>query len=97
MAPIRVGIIGLSSSATTSWASTAHLPYLSASNGKYEITALCNSSKEAAEAAVAAYKLPPSTKAYGDPQDLANDPDVRHAISSIPEYNPSAFLIDDIS
>ena len=77
MAPIRVGIIGLSSKATTSWASRAHLPYLLASNGKYEIKALCNSSVDAAEAAINSYKLPSSTKAYGDPQALANDPDVR--------------------
>lgn len=57
--------------------SSAHLPYLVASDGKYEIKALCNSSVKAAQAAVKAYKLPSSTKAYGDPKDLANDPDVR--------------------
>lgn len=79
MAPIRVGLIGLSSNATTSWASNAHLPYLTTSNGKYEIVALCNSSVEAAQKAVEAYKLPSSTKAYGDPQDLANDPEVRNS------------------
>ena len=76
MEPIRVGIIGLSARASTAWASKAHLPYLIASNGKYEITALCNSSVDAAQAAVNAYELPSSTKAYGDPQALANDPDV---------------------
>ena len=81
MAPIRVGIIGLSAKASTSWASRAHLPYLVASNGKYEIKALCNSSVDAARAAVNAYKLPSSTKAYGDPQALANDPDVRFSSS----------------
>ena len=81
MSPIRVGIIGLSSRANASWAVKAHLPYLVASDGKYEIKALCNSSVDAAQAAVNAYKLPSSTKAYGDPQALANDPDVRFSSS----------------
>ena len=81
MAPIRVGIIGLSANAATSWASRAHLPYLVASNGKYEIKALCNSSIKSAQAAINEYKLPSSTKAYGDPQALADDPDVRFSSS----------------
>ncbi|KAK1496702.1 oxidoreductase family protein [Colletotrichum cuscutae] len=78
MAPIRIGIIGLSSTATTAWASSAHLPYLLSPRGraKYTITALCNSSVEAAQRAVKAYNLPSSTKAYGSPADLAADPDV---------------------
>lgn len=77
MAPIRVGIIGLSKSATTSWAGSAHWPYLIASNSKYEIKALCNSSKESAQSAIDSFNLPSTTKAYGNPQDLANDPEVR--------------------
>ncbi|KAK1984584.1 oxidoreductase family protein [Colletotrichum cereale] len=78
MAPIRVGIIGLSSSATTAWASNAHLPYLLSPRGrsKYTITALCNSSAEAARRAIKAYDLPAETRAYGSPADLAADPDV---------------------
>ncbi|KAL0765926.1 hypothetical protein CaCOL14_011668 [Colletotrichum acutatum] len=78
MAPTRIGIIGLSSTATTAWASSAHLPYLLSPRGraKYTITALCNSSVEAAQRAVKAYNLPSSTKAYGSPADLAADPDV---------------------
>lgn len=62
---IRVGVIGLSARAKTSWASSAHLPYLQASGGKYVIIALCNSSVSAAESAIEAYNLPASTKAYG--------------------------------
>ena len=73
---IRVGLIGLSARAKTSWASSAHLPYLQASGGKYVITALCNSSIPAAQSAIEAYRLPASTKAYGNPQDLAEDPEV---------------------
>ncbi|QDS69968.1 hypothetical protein FKW77_002865 [Venturia effusa] len=76
MTPIRVGIIGLSAAATgTNWAATAHLPYLLKSP-HYAITALCNSSVEAAQKAVKAYALPETTKTYGSPEDLANDPEV---------------------
>ena len=78
MAPLRTAIIGLSSSAKTSWASTAHLPYLLSPRGqsKYQIVALCNSSVEAAQNAIQHYNLPPDTKAYGDPETLANDNDL---------------------
>ncbi|KAF1979735.1 NAD-binding Rossmann fold oxidoreductase family protein [Bimuria novae-zelandiae CBS 107.79] len=73
MAPTKIGFIGLSS--TQSWAVWAHLPYLLASS-KYEIVALCNSSVAAAQSAISAHALPPSTKAYGSPSDIAVDPDV---------------------
>lgn len=78
MAPIRTAIIGLSSSSKTSWASAAHLPYLLSPRGKekYEIVALCSSSIDAARRAIAHYNLPNETRAYGDPQVLANDPDI---------------------
>ncbi|KAF4973156.1 hypothetical protein FSARC_500 [Fusarium sarcochroum] len=78
MAPIRTAIIGLSSSAKTSWASNAHLPYLLSPRGrsKFQIVALQNSSVEAAKKAIADYKLSPETKAYGTPEDLAADKNV---------------------
>lgn len=76
MAPIRVGIIGLSKSATSSWASVAHLPYLLTVTDKFSITALCNTSVTAAQKAISDYGLPAATKAYGDASDLAKDPDV---------------------
>jgi predicted dehydrogenase len=82
--PIRVALIGLSSSAKTSWASGAHFPYLLSARGKerYQIVALLNSSVDAANKAIEAYKLDPSTvKAYGDPQSLADDPDVDLAVN----------------
>jgi predicted dehydrogenase len=63
MAPIRVGILGLSSSG---WAPRAHLPFLKASP-KYNIVAVCNSSADSANAAIKLYGLPDSTKAYGNP------------------------------
>ncbi|KAK0710277.1 hypothetical protein B0T26DRAFT_755362 [Lasiosphaeria miniovina] len=78
MAPIRVAIVGLSASAKTAWASRAHLPYLLSARGRerFEIVALLNSSVDAAKAAIAAYELPATTKAYGDPDALAADADV---------------------
>lgn len=77
MAPIRVGIMGLSTSATTDWAPRAHLPALLAVKDIYTIAAVCNTSVASAERAIATYKLAPSTKAYGNAQDLADDPNVR--------------------
>jgi predicted dehydrogenase len=81
-APLRTALIGLSSSAITSWASAAHLPGLLSPTGraKLPITALLNSSVEAAKSAIETYKLSPETKAYGSPEDLANDPDVDFVI-----------------
>lgn len=76
--PLRTALIGLSSSAVTSWASTAHLPnfLIPAGKSKFQITALLNSSPDAARSAIQVYKLPSEVKAYGDPADLAADPDV---------------------
>lgn len=79
MAPIRLAIIGLSSSAVTSWASSAHIPYLLSARGrtKYNIVALCNSSVDSAKKAIRAYDLDvDKTRAYGDPAALAADPDI---------------------
>lgn len=85
MAPIRTAIIGLSASAATSWASSAHLPYLLSPLGrsKYQIVALCNSSAAAARASIAHFGFDPaSTRAYGDPAELAADPDVDLVVCS---------------
>lgn len=73
--PLRAALIGLSSSATTSWAATAHLPGLLTSTGRsyIAITALLNSNVDAARLAIKTYKLPADTKAYGSPEDLAAD------------------------
>lgn len=74
MAPIRVGIVGLS--ATDSWAVKAHLPYLKDST-KFQITGVCNSSLASSEAAIKAHSLPQATtKAYGSVADLAASEDV---------------------
>ncbi|KAF7192313.1 Galactose/lactose metabolism regulatory protein GAL80 [Pseudocercospora fuligena] len=78
MAPIRICMIGLSARAKTSWAAEGHLPYLHSERGraKYSIIALCNFSVEAAQAAVKHFDLPETTKTYGDPHDVANDPEI---------------------
>lgn len=76
---IRVGFIGLSANAAgTSWASNAHLPYFLSARGReqYKLVALANTSVESAQASIKKYGLDPSTKAYGDVQQLADDPDV---------------------
>ncbi|KAI0158801.1 hypothetical protein BJ166DRAFT_528487 [Pestalotiopsis sp. NC0098] len=82
MAPIRTAIIGLSASG--GWAKNAHLPYLTSAAGKakYTIVALCNSSVDSARQAIEAYDLPPETKAYGSPDDVAADPDVELVVVS---------------
>ncbi|KAH6140635.1 hypothetical protein HBI64_026100 [Parastagonospora nodorum] len=76
--PVRAALIGLSSSAITSWASSAHLPALLSPIGCSKITlkALLNSSTDAAKSAISTYKLPADTKAYGSPDALAEDPDI---------------------
>lgn len=78
MAPIRLGIIGLSSTAVTSWAAEGHLAYLLSENGRahYEIAALLNSSIKAAKAAKAYFGLPASVRTYGHATDLAADESV---------------------
>ncbi len=78
MPPIKVGFIGLSSSESGKWASSAHLPYLQSSRGreKFQIVALLNSSADAARAAIKKYGLPESTRAYGRPEELAADSEI---------------------
>ncbi|KAL1851205.1 transcription regulator gal80 [Paecilomyces lecythidis] len=84
MGPIRVGLIGLTSSsgAGTNWAANAHLPYLRASP-HYKIVALLNSTIDSAREAIRKYDLPSETKAYGNPEDLASDPDVDLVVCSV--------------
>ncbi|KAI8721569.1 GFO-IDH-MocA domain-containing protein [Fusarium sp. LHS14.1] len=79
MAPIRVGLIGLPAShgdlGIGTWGVHAHLrPLLSSPD--YEIAAICNSSVDSAQKSIEFHGLPDSVKAYGDPEDLANDPNV---------------------
>ena len=86
MPPIRVGLIGLSTSTVPTqpgmWASSAHLPSIVASP-YYELVALCNSTVRSAEASIAFHNLGPSVKAYGSPEDLAQDPNVDLVVVSV--------------
>jgi predicted dehydrogenase len=84
MAPIKIGLIGLStSSKATNWAVLAHLPYLQSPQGKahYEIIALCNSSLESAQRSVKHFNLSSSIKTYGSAEDLAADPDIELVVN----------------
>jgi predicted dehydrogenase len=84
MAPIKIGLIGLSTtSKATNWAVLAHLPYLLSPQGKahYEIVALCNSSVVSAKKSIAHYNLSPSIKTYGSAEDLAADSDVELVVN----------------
>lgn len=84
--PIRVGIIGLGRNSGHMvpglWAAMAHLPYLNASP-KYEVVAVTNSTIESAQASIGHNNLGPNVKAYGNPQDLANDPNVDLIVVSV--------------
>lgn len=85
MAIIRVAIVGLSANAKTAWAAAGHLPYLLSARGRksFKVTALLNSSTEAAQKAIEKY-FPNETgiKAYGNPDDLAADPEVDLVVTS---------------
>jgi predicted dehydrogenase len=95
--PIRLALIGLSASATgTGWATQAHLPYLLKSPEKYTITALLNSSVGNARKAISAYNLPSSTKAYGNPDDLANDPDIDMVVANTRVDKHAAVLLPSL-
>jgi predicted dehydrogenase len=87
MAPIGVGILGLSETkiffAPGFWAVFAHVPSLKALPNDYKIVAISNSTVESARRSIAANDLPPSTKAYGSPEDLAGDPDVDLIVVSV--------------
>ncbi|KAL8715391.1 MAG: hypothetical protein Q9220_000724 [cf. Caloplaca sp. 1 TL-2023] len=98
---IRVGLIGLNAPPKgtptgTSWAASAHLPYLKASQ-KYKIVALQNSDADKAALAIKAFDLnPEEVKAYGTPEDIANDTNVDLVVSSIRVDRHGGSLIPSI-
>jgi predicted dehydrogenase len=86
MAPIRVGIICLGSSGTTikgNWGVAAHLRSIQGLADEYEIVAVANSTVESAQGSVETHKLAKSTKAYGNPEDIAADPNVELVVVSV--------------
>lgn len=87
MAPIRVGLIGLSAKSRSGWAAVAHLPYLLSSRGKerYKIVAVLGSTEESARKSVEHFSLPDSAniRTYGAPEALAADPNVDLVVCSV--------------
>ncbi|KAJ3014934.1 transcription regulator gal80 [Thoreauomyces humboldtii] len=90
---IRVAILGLSPG---SWASTAHLPYLTSKESKFTIIAVCNSSVESSQKSIKHFGLPPSTKAYGNPQDVADNGDVDLVLCTVRVDRHHATIIPSI-
>ncbi|KUJ24334.1 putative oxidoreductase [Mollisia scopiformis] len=84
--PIRIGLIGLGRQTGHNvpglWAMMAHLPFL-LSSPKYQITAVANSTTASAQAAIDHHNLGPNVKAYGNPTDLAQDPNVDMVVVSV--------------
>lgn len=83
MAPIRLGIIGLSAD-KSAWATSAHVTPLQSAPlaDEYSLTAVCTSSPESAKAAAKAYGLP-EDKAYSSAEAIAEDPDVDMVVVSV--------------
>ncbi|PVH83417.1 putative oxidoreductase [Cadophora sp. DSE1049] len=84
--PIRIGLVGLGKGPLQMgpgiWGASVHLPYLLASP-KYTLVAVQNSTVESALASIKHHKLGPDIKAYGTPEDLAQDPNVDLVVVSI--------------
>ncbi|KAF4973433.1 hypothetical protein FSARC_258 [Fusarium sarcochroum] len=86
MAPIRVGISGLAATNPTGgrpgiWGVMAHLASLRASP-HYEIVVVYNSSIESSQQSIEFHQLG-GIKAYGNPKDMASDPDVDLVVCSV--------------
>lgn len=88
MAPIRVGIIGLTTVIPSgegytmgSWG-LIHLACLT-NSPHYKLVALCNSTVEKARKSIEFHKLDPTTKAYGSAVELAQDPDIDLIVVSV--------------
>lgn len=88
MAPIRVGIVGLTTVTPSSGGYTPgswgliHLAALT-SSPRYKIVALCNSTAEKAQKSIEFHKLDPATKPYGSVEELAQDPNVDLVVVSV--------------
>ncbi|SPO05380.1 related to dehydrogenases and related proteins [Cephalotrichum gorgonifer] len=87
MSPIRVGLVGLAPKGPEAafiglWSVIAHLPSIQALP-EYELVAVANSTVESAQKSIDSHGLPSSVKAYGSPEDLADDPDVDLVVVSV--------------
>ncbi|KAH6613052.1 hypothetical protein C7974DRAFT_75267 [Boeremia exigua] len=81
--PIRVGIIGLSTSG--GWAATAHLPYLQTTT-KYKVTAICNSSIQTSRQAIQQYGFK-SAKAFDSVQSMCAADDVDLVVCAVAVFS----------
>ena len=83
MAPIGVGIIGLSAD-PSAWATVAHVSPLKSAplNEKFKLVAVCTSSPESAKKAAEAHGIS-ADKAYSSAEDIANDKDVDLVVVSV--------------
>ena len=83
MAPIGVGIIGLSAD-PTAWATAAHVPRLKSAplNEKFKLVAVGTSSPQSAKKAAEAHGVSVD-KAYSSAEDIANDKDVDLVVVSV--------------
>ena len=83
MAPIGVGIIGLSAD-PTAWATAAHVPPLKSAplNEKFSLVAVGTSSPESAKKAAETHGVS-KDKAYSSAEDIANDKDVDLVVVSV--------------
>ncbi|KAI1874850.1 uncharacterized protein JN550_002279 [Neoarthrinium moseri] len=64
------------------WGVIAHLRSLQVLD-QYEIVAVANSTVESAQKSIKHHGLPAGTKAYGTPEDIANDPNVDLVVVSV--------------
>lgn len=83
MAPIGVGIIGLSAD-QSAWATSAHSGPLKSAplNEKFKLVAVGTSSPETAKKAAEAHGVS-ADKAYSSPEAIANDKDVDLVVVSV--------------
>lgn len=80
----RLGIIGLSAD-QAAWATMAHVSSFKPGGplaDQYKLTALATSNPDSAKVAAKAHGLP-LEKAYSNPKDIANDPDVDMVVVSV--------------
>ncbi|CAH0053762.1 unnamed protein product [Clonostachys solani] len=79
MAPIRIGVIGLTADfkpgALAGQWGIIHIAALKASP-LYQVVAVCNSTAQSAARAIAAHGLGEHVRAYGSAEDIAADPEV---------------------
>lgn len=86
MAPIRVGIIGVSSRIGAhemgGWCAVAHMPFLKHSP-KYQIVAITGKTVESAKKTAVAHGLPDTTKLYTSAEEIAADPEIDLIVVSL--------------